>query len=104
MRSAQNLAPYVDVAGASPYPYLLNANNRGIQINRDELMNTADIDLLETKLDQLMLTVEQLRSDNAALRHKLAVSIRERTQLAEINERAAQKVKRTVAQLKEALS
>ena len=64
-------------------------------------MNTTELTELESQVDYLIQSVKQLRSENVTLRHQLASHAKERSRLQLANQRAADKVKTIVTQLKE---
>lgn len=58
---------------------------------------------LEVSVNQLLTKIERLQTENHMLRHKLAVSARERSTFNEQKLHAANQVKLIINQLKEAL-
>lgn len=67
-------------------------------------MKTLELSELEVQVDQLIHTVEKLQTENRSLRHKLADRIRQCTHLQESQQKATQKIKEIISQLKEELS
>lgn len=67
-------------------------------------MNQIELDQLGTQVDQLMRIIETLQNENAILRQKIAVNIKERARLQHKNERATRQVKQIIKQMKEELS
>ncbi|MCH9745064.1 MAG: hypothetical protein K0U29_09065 [Gammaproteobacteria bacterium] len=66
-------------------------------------MNTAELNNLEFQIESLIQTLQRLRTDNQALKHKLANSTRERSRLQELNIKSAGKIKQIITQLKDEL-
>lgn len=64
-------------------------------------MSTIELTGLESQIDYLFNTIEQLKLDNQSLRQKLVVNTQEKTKLKQQNQQAIEKVKRILRQLKE---
>lgn len=62
---------------------------------------SAELIKLEKQVKELMRSVEQLKLDNASLRHKLASSVKERSRIQEKNYQAINKLKRIINKLKD---
>lgn len=67
-------------------------------------MNPVELDHLEIQVDHLMRVIETLQFENATLRQKMAMHIKERTRLQHKNDRASKQVKQIIKQIKEELS
>ncbi len=67
-------------------------------------MDTAELNGLTVQIDNLLLSMQHLKSENNALRNKLATAARDRQRLQEANQQATAKVKKIVQQLKEEMS
>lgn len=67
-------------------------------------MSPAELDHLVLQVDHLMHVIETLQFENATLRQKMAMHIKERTRLQHKNERAAKQVKQIIKQIKEEIS
>ncbi len=67
-------------------------------------MNTTELDHLEIQVDHLMHVIETLQFENASLRQKMAMHIKERARLQHKNERTTKQVKQIIKQIKEELS
>ncbi len=67
-------------------------------------MSPVELDHLELQVDHLMRVIETLQFENATLRQKMAMHIKERTRLQHKNERASKQVKQIIKQIKEELS
>ncbi len=63
--------------------------------------HTLELSELEYQVDHLLRSLERLKSENNALRKKLATQVRERSLLVEKNFQVAQKIKKVVTQLRE---
>ncbi|ABX79129.1 hypothetical protein AYM17_09565 [Coxiella burnetii] len=63
--------------------------------------HTLELSELEYQVDHLLRSLERLKSENNALRQKLATQVRERSLLVEKNLQAAQKIKKVITQLRE---
>lgn len=64
-------------------------------------MDTVQLNDLEYQIDTILKSLERLKAENTSLRHRLNISVREKSQLQERNQRAANKVKQIMRQLKE---
>jgi uncharacterized protein (TIGR02449 family) len=67
-------------------------------------MSQIEINHLGFQVDHLMRLIETLQLENATLRQKMALHIKERTRLQHRNERAAKQVKQIIKQIKEELA
>lgn len=67
-------------------------------------MSILELSGLEYQVDHLLHTLDRLKAENISLRQKLSSSIHERTILLEKNRKAAAKIKKIIAQLKEETS
>lgn len=67
-------------------------------------METVELVDLEKQVNHLITNMERLQAENNALRHKLNISLQEKTRLQECNHRAAIKVKHLIRQLREELA
>ncbi|AML47969.1 hypothetical protein AYM02_01065 [Coxiella burnetii] len=63
--------------------------------------HTLELSELEYQVDHLLRSLERLKSENNALRQKLATQVGERSLLVEKNLQAAQKIKKVITQLRE---
>ncbi|MFQ6274948.1 TIGR02449 family protein [Coxiella burnetii] len=70
-------------------------------ISRMQPTHTLELSELEYQVDHLLRSLERLKSENNALRQKLATQVRERSLLVEKNLQAAQKIKKVITQLRE---
>ena len=66
-----------------------------------QLSHMLELSELEYQVDHLLRSLERLKSENNALRQKLAIQVRERSLLIEKNIQAAQKIKKVITQLRE---
>jgi len=64
-------------------------------------MNTAELSDFELQIDSLLTCLDRLKKENQLLRHQLAVSARERSELQEKNQRATKKIQHIISQLRE---
>lgn len=64
-------------------------------------MSVVELNNLEFQVDTLITRLENLQSENQMLRGQLAHNNRDRTRLKECNTKAAARIKRIIAQLKE---
>ena len=71
------------------------------QTNQNNLIG---LDHLELQVDHLIRVIETLQFENATLRQKMAMHIKERTRLEYKNDRAVKQVKQIVKQIKEELA
>ncbi|AAO89635.1 TIGR02449 family protein [Coxiella burnetii] len=71
------------------------------RISRMQPTHTLELSELEYQVDHLLRSLERLKSENNALRQKLATQVRERSLLVEKNLQAAQKIKKVITQLRE---
>lgn len=67
-------------------------------------MNRIELDHLEIQVDHLMRVIETLQFENATLRQKIAMHIKERARLQHKNDRTSKQVKQIIKQIKEELS
>ena len=67
-------------------------------------MNSIELNHLEIQVDHLMRVIETLQFENATLRQKMAMHIKERARLQDKNQRATKQVKQIIKQIKEELS
>ncbi|OGT48467.1 MAG: hypothetical protein A3E82_03985 [Gammaproteobacteria bacterium RIFCSPHIGHO2_12_FULL_38_11] len=67
-------------------------------------MKTFELDHLGTQVDHLMRLIETLQFENASLRQKMAMHIKECTRLQYKNQRASKQVKQVIKNIKEELS
>lgn len=67
-------------------------------------MNAPELDHLEVQVTHLMHVIETLQLENASLRQKMAIHIKERTRLQHMNERATKQMKQVIKQLKEEIA
>ncbi len=67
-------------------------------------MNSTELDHLEIQVGHLMHVIETLQFENAALRQKMAMHIKERTRLQHKNDRGIKQVKQIIKQIKEELA
>lgn len=67
-------------------------------------INPVELDHLEMQVDHLMRVIETLQFENATLRQKMAMHIKERTRLEHKNDRAVKQVKQIIKQIKEELA
>lgn len=67
-------------------------------------MQSAKLQHLSMQVDHLIQLIETLRLENATLKQKMAVHIKERTRIESKNQRAAEQVKRIIKQIKEELA
>ncbi len=67
-------------------------------------MNPIELEHLGYQVDHLMHLVETLQFENATLRQKMAMHIKERTRLQHKNERAVKQIKQIIKHFKEELS
>ena len=67
-------------------------------------MNPVELDHLEIQVGHLMRVIETLQFENATLRQKMAMHIKERARLQHKNDRASKQVKQIIKQIKEELS
>ncbi len=63
-------------------------------------MNTAELSDFELQIDSLLTYLDRLKKENQLLRHQLAVSARERSELQEKNQRATKKIQHIINQLR----
>lgn len=66
-------------------------------------MNSVEFDHLGLQVDHLMRMIETLQFENATLRQKMAMHIKERTRLLHKNQRAVRQVRDIIKQMKEQL-
>lgn len=66
-------------------------------------MNMVELDHLELQIDHLMRLIETLQFENATLRQKMAIHIKERARLQHKNQRAVKQVKEIIKEMKERL-
>ena len=66
-------------------------------------MSTVELNDLETQIDHLMRSVEQLKLENHSLKTKLAMSFRERTHLQSQLKMARERIVMIISKLKEEL-
>ncbi|MBW5802917.1 TIGR02449 family protein [Coxiella endosymbiont of Ornithodoros amblus] len=71
------------------------------RISRMQPTYTLELSELEYQVDRLLCSLERLKSENNALRKKLATQVRERSLLVEKNLQVAQKIKKVITQLRE---
>ncbi|AZV74570.1 TIGR02449 family protein [Coxiella burnetii] len=71
------------------------------RISRMQPTHTLELSELEYQVDHLLRSLERLKSENNALRQKLATQVGERSLLVEKNLQAAQKIKKVITQLRE---
>ena len=67
-------------------------------------MSIVELNNLEFQVDTLISSLEKLQIENQTLRGHLASMNRDRSRLRDKNQRAATKIKRIIAQLKEEVS
>lgn len=67
-------------------------------------MNSVDLDHLGLQVDHLMRLIENLQFENATLKQKMAMHIKERTRLQHKNQSAVKQVKQIIKQIKEELA
>ena len=67
-------------------------------------MNQIELDHLGFQVEHLMHLIETLQLENATLRQKMAMHIKERTRLQHKNERSTKQVKQIIKQIKEELA
>ena len=67
-------------------------------------IDSAGLDHLELQVDHLMRVIETLQFENATLRQKMAMHIKERTRLAHKSDRTVKQVKQIIKQIKEELA
>ena len=67
-------------------------------------MNSTELDHLGLQIDHMMHMIETLQLENATLRQKIAVHIKERARLQHIHQRATKQVRQVIKQIKEELS
>lgn len=66
-------------------------------------MNTIELSRLEAEVEQLLRTLQELRSENKGLRSQLARLSREKNLMHQHNQKIAKNVKEVIHSLKEAL-
>jgi len=64
-------------------------------------MNTTELDALETDIDHVLSSLEQLQFENLSLKQKITSILKDRTLLDQKNKRAATEVKKILNRLKE---
>jgi uncharacterized protein (TIGR02449 family) len=67
-------------------------------------ISPVELDHLEMQVDHLMRVIETLQFENATLRQKMAMHIKERARLEHKNDRAVKQVKQIIKQIKEELA
>ena len=67
-------------------------------------MSQIELDHLEFQVGHLMHLIETLQLENATLRQKMAMHIKERARLQDKNQRATKQVKQIIKQIKEELA
>lgn len=67
-------------------------------------MNSVEFDHLAIQVDHLIRVIETLQLENATLRQKMAVHIKERAYLQHLNQRAAKQIKQVIKQIKEEMT
>lgn len=67
-------------------------------------MSQIELDHLGFQVEHMMHLIETLQLENATLRQKMALHIKERTRLQHKNDRATKQVKQIIKQIKEELA
>ena len=67
-------------------------------------MDVTKLKDLELQVEQLIVTIQQLESENASLKRRLHSAVQDRSSLQERHQNASAQIKKIISQLKEELS
>ena len=67
-------------------------------------MDVTKLKDLELQVEQLIVTIQQLESENASLKQRLHSAVQDRSSLQERHQKASSQIKKIIGQLKEELS